>query len=78
MTDQTRHLSDAIKAIDAAFGPGYARDNPALVAALVQSATIEAAVTTGYRAHGEALAAAREISAEMGETILKLKPRIFG
>jgi len=78
MTDQPRHLSDAIEAIDAAFGPGYARDNPALVAALVQSATIERAVETGYRAHGEALAAAREISAEMGATILKLKPRIFG
>jgi hypothetical protein len=78
MTDQPRHLSDAIEAIDAAFGPGYARDNPALVAAMIQSATIERAVATGYRAHGEALAAAREISAEMGETILKLKPRIFG
>ncbi|MET4103107.1 hypothetical protein ABIE58_002544 [Roseovarius sp. MBR-78] len=78
MTDQSRHLRDAIRAIDEAFGPGYARDNPALVASLVQSATIEAAVAKGYGAHQEALAAAREISAEMGATILKLKPRIFG
>ena len=37
MTDQARHLSDAIHAIDAAFGPGYARDNPALVASLVRA-----------------------------------------
>ena len=78
MTEQARHLSDAIHAIDAAFGPGYARENPALVASLVQSATIEAAVTTGYGAHQEALTAAREISAEMSATLLKLKPRIFG
>lgn len=77
-TGQARHLADAIRAIDAALGAGYARDNPALVASLVQSATIEAAVATGYGAHQEALAAAREISTEMGETILKLKPRIFG
>lgn len=77
-TGPVRHLSDAIAAIDAAFGPGYAREHPELVASLVQSATIEAAVARGYSAHQEALAAAREISAEMGATILKLKPRIFG
>ncbi len=53
MTDQTRHLSDAIEASDAAFGPGYGRDTPAI-------------------------GVAREISAEMGETILRLKPRLFG
>jgi hypothetical protein len=80
MTDSTpaRHLADAVQAIDAQFGEGYARDHPDLVASLVQSATIEAAVATGYGAHQEALAAAHRISAEMGETILKLKPRIFG
>lgn len=73
-----RSLAEAIRAIDGAFGEGYARANPDLVAALVQSATIEAAVATGYGAHQEALIAAREISAEMAATILKLKPRIFG
>jgi len=78
MTDQARHLRNAISAIDEAFGPGYAREHPELVASLVQSATIEAAVAVGYGAHQEALAAARGISQEMAETILKLKPRIFG
>lgn len=73
-----RSLAEAIRAIDDAFGEGYARAHPDLVAALIQSATIEAAVATGYGAHQEALAAAREISAEMAATILKLKPRIFG
>ena len=77
-TTPARHLAEAIRAIDAQFGDGYARDHPELVASLVQSATIDAAVATGYGAHQEALAAARQISAEMGETILKLKPRIFG
>jgi hypothetical protein len=73
-----RHLAEAARAIDAQFGEGYARDHPDLVASLVQSATIEAAVATGYGAHQEALAAARQISADLGETILKLKPRFFG
>lgn len=73
-----RHLAEAVRAIDAAFGPGYARDNPALVASLVQSATIAAAVATGRDAHREALAAARELGAEFCETLLKLKPRLFG
>lgn len=77
-TAAARHLAEATRAIDAQFGEGYARDHPELVASLVQSATIDAAVSTGYGAHQEALAAAREISQEMGETILKLKPRIFG
>ena len=79
MTSQiTRHLAEATRAIDAQFGEGYARDNPDLVASLVQSATIESAVATGYGAHQEALAAVRQISADMGDTILKLKPRFFG
>ena len=73
-----RHLAQAVRAIDAQFGAGYARDHPDLVAALVNSATMEAAVATGYSAHQEALDTARQISAEIGETILKLKPRIFG
>lgn len=77
-TTPAKHLADATYAIDAQFGEGYARDHPELVASLVQSATISDAVATGYGAHQEALAAAREISREMGDTILKLKPRIFG
>ncbi len=72
------HLNEAIRAIDAAFGDGYARDHPALVASLVQSASIEAAVATGYAAHQEALELADRIGRETCETILKLKPRFFG
>ena len=79
MTSQiTRHLAEAARAIDAQFGESYARDHHDLVASLVQSATIETAVSTGYGAHQEALAAARQISTEIAETILKLKPRFFG
>jgi len=74
----TRLLSVAARAIDAQFGEGYARDHPDLVASLVQSATIEAAVATGYGAHQEALAAARQIGADLGDTLLELKPRFFG
>jgi len=72
------YLRDAAAAVDALFGEGYARDNPALVASLVQATAIEAAIAAGERAHGEALALARQISRETNETILKLKPRIFG
>lgn len=73
-----RYLSQAVAAIDAQFGDGYARDNPALVASLVQTAAIDAAVATGRGAHEEALTLAERISRETCETILKLKPRIFG
>ena len=72
------YLADAARAIDAQFGDGYARDNPALVAAMVQSATIDAAVSTGRVAHDDALCLASQIAAQMSETILKLKPRFFG
>lgn len=72
------YLAEATRAIDAEFGEGYARDNPALVAALVQSATIDAAISTGRVAHDDALGLARQITAEVCETILKLKPRFFG
>lgn len=72
------HLAEAVRAIDTAFGEGYAREHPDLVASLVQSATIEAAVATGYRAHGQAMDMAERISRDTCETILKLKPRLFG
>ena len=39
---------------------------------------IDATFGPGYGRDNAALGVAREISAEMGETILKLKPRIFG
>ncbi|MRU16797.1 hypothetical protein FDP25_15250 [Roseovarius sp. A21] len=77
-THTATHLARVVEAIDAQFGEGFARKNPELVASLVQSATIEAAVSTGYTAHRQALDLAQKIGTETCETILKLKPRIFG
>jgi hypothetical protein len=72
------YLSEAVAAIDAQFGEGFARDHPDLVASLVQTQAIDAAVATGRGAHEEALTLAEKISRETCETILKLKPRLFG
>ncbi|QGX98832.1 hypothetical protein EI983_11335 [Roseovarius faecimaris] len=71
-------LSATIRAIDDEFGAGFARQHPELVAALVQSASIDAAVATGLMAHREALALADRIGRDTCETLLKLKPRFFG
>lgn len=71
-------LSATIRAIDAEFGPGYAKEHPELVASLVQSASIDAAVATGLVAHREALTLADRIGRETCETLLRLKPRFFG
>ena len=57
----------AVAAIDAEFGEGYARAHPELVAAMVQAAAIDAAVNAG-----------RIASRETNETLLRLKPRLFG
>lgn len=73
-----RYLADAVQAIDAQFGEGFARDHPELVASLVQTQAIDAAVATGRGAHEEALTLAEKISRDTCETILKLKPRLFG
>ena len=72
------HLRSVINAIDEAFGPGYARDHPELVAAMVHSGTIHAAVVTGRGAHDEALSMAQSLTAQICETLLRLKPRFFG
>lgn len=73
-----RHLRAAVAAIEDEFGAGYAADHPALVAALVQSATIEAAVATGHDAHQEALGLAQSLTSQICETLLRLKPKFFG
>ncbi len=73
-----RHLRAAIAAIEAEFGADYAAKHPDLVASLVQSATIEAAVATGYGAHQEALGLAQSLTAQICETLLRLKPKFFG
>ena len=61
------YFREAVAAIDAEFGEGYAAANPTLVGALVQASAIEAAVNAG-----------RIASRETCETLLKLKPRLFG
>lgn len=61
------YVAAARDAIDAAFGDGHAAANPELVAAFVQACAIEAAVNAG-----------RIASRETNETLLKLKPRLFG
>jgi len=71
------HLDAAVSAIDAAFGEGYAREHPELVASLVQASAIDGAVAAGEKAHGEAMALAIRIAREMNETLLALKPRLF-
>ncbi|WP_397542317.1 hypothetical protein [Roseovarius salis] len=77
-TRAAHYLAEAVQAIDAQFGEGFARDNPDLVASLVQTQAIDAAVATGRGAHEEAMTLAERISRDTCETILKLKPRIFG
>jgi len=86
MTDQTPdaaartadHLKVAIREIDAAFGAGHAAANPALVAAFLQSSSIEAAILSG-----ESVAAMLDQRAErsVGQVCAameSLRPRIFG
>ena len=73
-----RHLRAAIAAIEAEFGPGYAAEHPDLIAALVQSATIEAAVALGHNAHQETLGMAQSLTSQICETLLRLKPKFFG
>ncbi len=73
-----RHLRAAIAAIESEFGVEYAAKHPELVAALVQSATIEAAVRAGHDAHQEALALAKSLTSQICETLLRLKPKFFG
>lgn len=72
------HLRDAVAMIDAEFGPGFARAHPDLVASLVQATVLENLHATGREVHAEAMALASRVSRETNETLLKLKPRIFG
>ena len=72
------HLVEAREAIDAAFGDGHAARHPELVAAFLQAAAIESLAAAGCDTAGQALHVATRIAHETNETILKLKPRIFG
>jgi hypothetical protein len=72
------YLLAARRAIDAAFGEGHAARHPELVAAFLQAAAIESAVAAGRVATAEALHTIGRLSRETNETLLKLKPRLFG
>lgn len=74
----TASLAAARAQIDALFGPGYAAENPTLVAAFLQAAAIEYAVTAGQAATAQTLDTLTNLSRQTNETLLKLKPRIFG
>jgi hypothetical protein len=73
-----RHLRAAVERIDGTFGEGYAREHPELVASMVQAMTIEAAVATGREAHEQVLEVVQRVSRETNDTILRMKPRLFG
>ncbi len=86
MTDNTtlaagktaQHLRHAVESIDAAFGAGHAAANPALVAAFLQSASIETAILSG-EASVEVLEARIERATErVCKAMENLRPRIFG
>lgn len=86
MTDHTnaaaartaRHLAAAIEAIDGAFGVGHAAANPALVAAFLQSASIETAILSG-EATVQFLDTRIDRSTErVCKAMENLRPRIFG
>ncbi|MEM7188011.1 MAG: hypothetical protein AAF439_00235 [Pseudomonadota bacterium] len=78
VTETGKNLTRAIAEIDAAFGDGYARAHPELVASYLQAESIQAAIAAGKAAHAEAMALASRISRETNETLLQLKPRLFG
>lgn len=71
------HLAAAVAALDRTFGEGYARENPALVASLVQAAAIEHGLDTARALHAETLETVQRVTRETNETILRLKPRLF-
>ena len=67
LDDSTLSLDRAVEAIDRRFGQGHAAAHPDLIAAYLQASAIESAVNAG-----------RIASRETNETLLKLKPRLFG
>ena len=73
-----RHLGAAKEAIDAAFGAGYAAANPALVAAYLQSASIEAAILSGERVAGLIDRRAERSVGQVCAAMESLRPRLFG
>ena len=76
-TTAAGHFESAVAALDRTFGEGYARDNPALVASLVQASAIEHGLETLRGLHAETLETVQRVTRETNETILRLKPRLF-
>lgn len=54
MTADT-YMSSAVREIDATFGTGHAKANPALVAAFMQAATADFVAATHAKVYGSAL-----------------------
>jgi len=73
-----RHLNAAIAAIDEAFGAGHAAANPALVAAFLQSASIEAAILSGESVAAMLDAQAQRSVGQVCAAMESLRPRLFG
>jgi len=73
-----RHLTVAIRAIDEAFGDGHAAANPALVAAFLQSASIEAAILSGESVAAMLDAQAQRSVTQVCAAMESLRPRLFG
>jgi len=72
------HLGAAIRAIDGAFGEGHAAANPALVAAFVQSASLETAVLSGESVAAMLDARAERAVGQVCASMESLRPRLFG
>lgn len=72
------HLGAAIREIDGAFGTGHAAANPALVAAFIQSASLETAVLSGESVAAMLDARAERSVAQVCTSMENLRPRLFG
>ena len=73
-----RHLTDAIAAIDGAFGEGYAAENPTLVAAFLQSASLETAILSGEATVSFLDTRVEKSTERVCKAMENLRPRIFG
>ncbi len=86
MTDRTsdaadrtaQHLKAAIRTIDAAFGEGHAAANPSLVAAFLQSASLETAILSGESVAAMLDARAERSVGQVCAAMESLRPRLFG
>lgn len=74
----TAHLKAAIHEIDGAFGDGYAAANPALVAAFLQSASLESIVLSGESVATLLDNRAERSVAQLCSAMESLRPRLFG